>query len=331
MFGVHVSRECLFNFEVNLEEITMTYNEFIENILDTRGRFACGDEYHERHHIIPECCGGTDDKDNLIDLYAREHFEAHRLLAIENPDNEGLTCAWFRMSFGKNQDRITHIVTPEEYEEAKVAFAQIHSQRMTGENNPMYGKNHSQETRNKISAGRIGKYAGENNPNYGKPLSEEQKQRLSKKAKERFQNPANHPMYGKHLTEDAKRKIGESKNGRYCGENHPMYGKHYSEEVKKRMSESHKGQVPYNKGKSMSEVQKKKLSEAKNGKYSGKDSPRARKVIRLSDCKIYDCGRFAAKDNNMSPSNMCNRCKQHNGFMYYDEYLITQQNDYKEE
>ena len=138
-------------------------------------------------------------------------------------------------------------------------------------------------------------------------------------------------MYGKHLTEEAKRKIGESRKGRYCGENNPMYGKHYSEEVKKRMGESHKGQVPYNKGKPMSEAQKKKLSEAKKGKYSGKDSPRARKVIRLSDLKIYDYGRLAAKDNNMTPSTMCNRCKQQNGFMYYDEYLITQQNDYKEE
>ena len=46
----------------------MSYAEFIQNILDTRGRFACGEEYHERHHIIPKCCGGTDDEYNLIDL-----------------------------------------------------------------------------------------------------------------------------------------------------------------------------------------------------------------------------------------------------------------------
>ena len=31
----------------------ITYKEFIQNILDTRGRFGCGDEYHEKHHIIP--------------------------------------------------------------------------------------------------------------------------------------------------------------------------------------------------------------------------------------------------------------------------------------
>ena len=87
----------------------ITYEEFIQNILDTRGRFACGDEYHERHHIIPKCMGGTNDKDNLIDLYAREHFEAHRLLALENPENEKLIYAWHMMAVvkDKNQDRYT--------------------------------------------------------------------------------------------------------------------------------------------------------------------------------------------------------------------------------
>ena len=29
--------------------------------------------------------GGTNDKNNLIDLYAHEHFIAHKILAQENP------------------------------------------------------------------------------------------------------------------------------------------------------------------------------------------------------------------------------------------------------
>ena len=32
--------------------------------------------YKEIHHIIPKCLGGTDDKDNLVELTAREHFIA---------------------------------------------------------------------------------------------------------------------------------------------------------------------------------------------------------------------------------------------------------------
>lgn len=72
----------------------MTYNEFIQDILDTRGRFGIPKgEYKERHHIIPQCMAGTDDEDNLIDLYAKEHFIAHKLLVEENPDNYSLICA----------------------------------------------------------------------------------------------------------------------------------------------------------------------------------------------------------------------------------------------
>lgn len=36
--------------------------------------------YTERHHIIPRCFGGSNAKDNLIKLTAREHFICHLLL-----------------------------------------------------------------------------------------------------------------------------------------------------------------------------------------------------------------------------------------------------------
>ena len=76
----------------------MNYKDFIDDIINTRGRYGCGEEYHERHHIVPRCIGGTDEKENLIDLYAREHFIAHKLLAKENPHNQSLQCAWWMMS-----------------------------------------------------------------------------------------------------------------------------------------------------------------------------------------------------------------------------------------
>lgn len=126
-----------------------TYEEFIQNILDTRGRFACGDEYHECHHIEPRCMGGTNDEENLIDLFAREHFIAHRMLALENPDDEKLVYAWWNMCSCKKSFRQGVISTPEEYEEARVAFIRS----ISGSGNPNYG-NH--------------KLAGKNNPSYGK-------------------------------------------------------------------------------------------------------------------------------------------------------------------
>lgn len=100
----------------------MAYKEFIDNILQTRGRFNCGEEYHERHHIIPKCLGGTNDEDNLIDLFAREHFEAHRLLALENPHNNSLTYAWWGMSTLENEHQERYRISAEEYEEARIAI-----------------------------------------------------------------------------------------------------------------------------------------------------------------------------------------------------------------
>lgn len=114
----------------------MIYEEFINGILENRGRFNCGNEYHERHHIVPKCMGGTDNKDNLIDLFAREHFEAHRLLALENPEDKKLIYAWWMISHINKPDGVDYEITAEEYEEARIAF----SKNMSGENNPMYGR-----------------------------------------------------------------------------------------------------------------------------------------------------------------------------------------------
>jgi hypothetical protein len=54
---------------------TITYNNIVN-----RAKARVLDEYSEKHHIIPKCLGGTNKKDNLIRLTAREHFICHRLL-----------------------------------------------------------------------------------------------------------------------------------------------------------------------------------------------------------------------------------------------------------
>lgn len=49
--------------------------------------------YKERHHIIPQCMGGTDDALNLVDLTPEEHYLAHQLLVKIHPDNASLVYA----------------------------------------------------------------------------------------------------------------------------------------------------------------------------------------------------------------------------------------------
>ena len=162
----------------------MTYNEFIDKIINERGRFNCGNEYHERHHIIPKCLGGTNNKDNLIDLYAKEHFEAHRLLSLENPQIKGLVYAWHRMSNGGNKNMDSYKLTQEEYEEMKKVYSEMRRKEATG-------VKQSAETIEK----RVSKLRG-------KARSEEVKEAVRKAQK------------GRKVSEETKQKISDSLTGR---------------------------------------------------------------------------------------------------------------------
>ena len=110
----------------------MSYKELINNILQTRGRFMHDDEYHERHHIVPKCKNGSDDEENLIDLFAREHFIAHKLLAEENPEDDKLAHAYTLMAFVKDKNQKRYELTPEEYEEVRM----VYSEKFSGYKNP---------------------------------------------------------------------------------------------------------------------------------------------------------------------------------------------------
>lgn len=200
----------------------IAYKEFINDILNTRGRFACGDEYHERHHIIPKCMDGGNNKENLIDLFAREHFEAHRLLALENPSNKLLQYAWWNMAHCKgNDEQYRCIVSPEEYEEAKIAFSKANS----GVGNPRYGKKASPETRRKISKSLSGKFVGDKNPMYGKRHSEETRIKISQNINitEETRRLWSEQRKGRVMSEEQRQKISNKLKGTRTGKDNPNY------------------------------------------------------------------------------------------------------------
>ena len=98
---------------------SMTYDEFIQGIIDKRGQWGIGkDEYYEAHHIVPCCLGGLPERNasvykykyahhpNIIWLYPDEHFIAHKLLAYEHPDIYGLRAAY---TFSSANNTITDI------------------------------------------------------------------------------------------------------------------------------------------------------------------------------------------------------------------------------
>ena len=181
----------------------MTYKEFIDGILNTRGRFGCDKNiYYEKHHIGPKCMGGTDEENNLIALYSKEHFIAHRLLGLENPNNYGLIYAWWGLAQRRGnsmQDR--YEPTKEEYEEVRELCSRISSERVMGENHPMYGKHHTEESKKLMSKAHKGQFLGENNPMYGRRMTEEQKKEISERDK-KWHSTHPHPMARKVISVD---------------------------------------------------------------------------------------------------------------------------------
>lgn len=245
----------------------ITYQSFIDNVLQIRGRHGCGDAYYETHHIVPKCCGGTNNQENLVDLFAREHFEAHRLLALEHPDNEKLVYAWWSMCSLPGSSKMRSEVTAEEYEEARIAFCHFISASQKNENNSFFGRHHTYETKQRMSE----LNSGVNNPNYGRILSNETKKKISEANSGRItsdetrnklresKSGENNSMYGKHHTDMTKSKMSNAKKGKYDGENNPMYGKCHSEETKEKIRRARIG-------KKDSDETKKKKSESKLGK-----------------------------------------------------------------
>ena len=61
-------------------------------------------------------------------------------------------------------------------------------------------------------------YSGDNNPVFGKKHTNESKNKVSTKAKERFSKKENHPSYGKPCSEETKEKIRVANTGRKMSE-----------------------------------------------------------------------------------------------------------------
>jgi hypothetical protein len=82
--------------------------------------------YYERHHIIPRCLGGANDKTNLVLLTAREHFVAHKLLCEIYPDNSDIFFAYRMMSIMKSPDQQREYkITSYEFERIRKNFSEL--------------------------------------------------------------------------------------------------------------------------------------------------------------------------------------------------------------
>ncbi|MFK5882890.1 MAG: NUMOD3 domain-containing DNA-binding protein [Candidatus Izemoplasma sp.] len=114
------------------------------------------------------------------------------------------------------------VVKSEQY--MNMAFASVNGffgRSVKGKDSPMYGRKHTEKTKQKMSEAKMGK----NNPLYGKPGKD-------------------NPMYGNHHSEESKKKISIANSG----ENHYNYRKPRSQATKDKISEAKMGKKYYNNG-----------------------------------------------------------------------------------
>ena len=163
--------------------------------------------YTERHHIIPKSLGGGNNKENLVNLTAREHFICHWLLTKMTAETKHQYQMWNAFScmlYRENPNQVRHKVSSRVFENIKSTGAKIKSERFSGKNNPMYGKR------------------GELSPHYGKKKSPEHLANLSTSHKGvvrtlESRTKQSVSMTGKVQTQEhvEKRKCFGSKNGRF--------------------------------------------------------------------------------------------------------------------
>lgn len=78
--------------------------------------------YTERHHIIPKSLGGSNSKDNLVRLTAREHFICHRLLTRMTSGTERIKMLHALGKFVQTNHLQQRIVNSRYYEIARRAI-----------------------------------------------------------------------------------------------------------------------------------------------------------------------------------------------------------------
>lgn len=199
------------------------YSKYYFRIIDYRkSNPAVG--YVEKHHIIPKSLGGTNKKENIVVLSAREHFICHRLLVKMTTGREKM-----KMSYAvrclvnrENVHQQRYKINSRTYAAIISTTKNIISEYQSGENNPYYGKKHSEEVRAKMRA----KRALQEPPNLGKNFQHtaETKEKLRQANKKQFEDPMQIEMRKTRTLEqmkdpDRRYAAGNGKRGKkwyYC-------------------------------------------------------------------------------------------------------------------
>jgi len=177
----------------NMNKYTIWYTAITD-----RARTRKLDGYTERHHIIPKSLNGTDDKNNLVDLTAREHFICHWLLTKMHTGEAKAKMIYALNGMKRSNtfaQRYETKITARVYENLKKEFSVVHSNNMKGREPWNRGvpiteeqreKNRIAATGKKRSAEAIAKTVAKQ---LGQKRSEETKLKMSLAAKGKSKGP----------------------------------------------------------------------------------------------------------------------------------------------
>jgi hypothetical protein len=104
----------------------MNYQRIYDQIIDQakqQGRKKGQGIYYESHHIVPRSEGGSNRRENLVLLTAKEHYIVHLLLYTASP-TQARAYAFMRMA-----NRVVKKKSAKIYQEAKVSTAKVSSER----------------------------------------------------------------------------------------------------------------------------------------------------------------------------------------------------------
>ena len=108
----------------------MDYNKLYSKFIESRPQ-PIG--YFEEHHILPISLGGDNKPENLINLTAREHFIAHRILAkcfTGSKKRDMIYALNMFRNFNNKKDYQKYQITSRTYEYIKKEYIKVLTHRM---------------------------------------------------------------------------------------------------------------------------------------------------------------------------------------------------------
>jgi len=194
-----------------------------------------------RGYIGCRTCNCLPEEDDYLGSYHDETFSPTNKIVLETfSTREEALQAEINLHEFYQVDKNPHFANKARQKTTGFYYAE----KKFGEENPFYQKQHTEETKSKIS--QIGKehkgwvekrrtYVGENNPFHGKTHSKETREQLREKTLQQFSTKG-HPFQGRKHSEESKAKFRENNKG----EKNPNFGKKHSEETLMRMKEARK-------------------------------------------------------------------------------------------